>query len=114
MAIASTFAKPATGSSALTLAAEEQGSLLFVDDNRLGQVDDDTIVLHRKGPAGDGITMHGNRPVEDFVSYISLGHARLLSGVLQMDTAGPERAQGRAGEQRTSAHRQDQGSLFLA
>src|ERR1700737_4484 len=28
--------------------------------------------------------------------------------------SGPERARGRAGEQRTSAHRQDQGSLFLA
>jgi len=64
----------------------EQGWLLFVDENRSGQLDDDTIVLHREGPAGDGITMHGNRPVEDYVSYTSLGHARLLSGALQMGT----------------------------
>jgi len=64
----------------------EQGWLLFVDENRSGQVDDDTLVLHREGPAGNGITMHGNRPVEDYVSYTSLGHARLLSGALQMGT----------------------------
>ena len=52
----------------------------------LGQVDDDTIVLRREGLVGDGITMHGKRPVEDYVSYTSLGHARLLSGALQMGT----------------------------
>jgi type IV fimbrial biogenesis protein FimT len=64
----------------------EQGWLLFVDENHSGQVDDDEIVLHREGPVGDGITMQGNRPVEDYVSYTSLGHARLLSGALQMGT----------------------------
>jgi len=64
----------------------EQGWLMFVDENRSGQVDDDEIVLHREGPAGDGITMHGNRPIEDYVSYTSLGHARLINGALQMGT----------------------------
>jgi len=64
----------------------EQGWLLFVDENHTGQIDDDTLVLHREGPARDGITMRGNRPVEDYVSYTSLGHARLLSGALQMGT----------------------------
>jgi type IV fimbrial biogenesis protein FimT len=64
----------------------EQGWLLFVDENDSGQVDDDEIVLHREGPARDDITMQGNRPVEDYVSYTSLGHARLRSGALQMGT----------------------------
>jgi type IV fimbrial biogenesis protein FimT len=64
----------------------EQGWLLFVDENRSGQVDDDEIVLHREGPARNEITMQGNRPVEDYVSYTSLGHARLLNGALQMGT----------------------------
>lgn len=64
----------------------EEGWLLFVDENRSGQIDDDEIVLHREGPAGNDITMRGNRPVEDYVSYTSLGHARLLSGALQMGT----------------------------
>ncbi len=64
----------------------EQGWLLFVDENQTAQIEDDTLVLHREGPARDRITMRGNRPVEDYVSYTSLGHARLVSGALQMGT----------------------------
>jgi type IV fimbrial biogenesis protein FimT len=64
----------------------EQGWLLFIDENDSGQVDDDELVLHREGPAGNAITMRGNRPVENYVSYTSLGHARLTSGALQMGT----------------------------
>ena len=110
--------KPATDASAATSAAGSRAGYCSSMRIALGQVDDDTIVLRREGPAGDGITMHGKRAVEDYVSYTSVGDARLLSGALQMGSlssaTGPERAQGRAGEQRTSAHRQDQGSLFLA
>ena len=64
----------------------EQGWLMFVDEDRSGHVEDDTIVLHREGPARDDITVRGNRPVEDYVSYTALGHARLLNGALQMGT----------------------------
>lgn len=64
----------------------ESGWLMYVDENHDGEVDSDEIVLHREGPAPNGITMHGNRPVADYVSYTSLGHARLLSGGLQMGT----------------------------
>ncbi len=64
----------------------EMGWLVFVDENRNGQADPDEIVLRREGPARDEITVRGNRPVEDYVSYTSLGHARLLNGALQMGT----------------------------
>jgi type IV fimbrial biogenesis protein FimT len=64
----------------------EQGWLLFVDENHSGQVDGDESVLRKEGPAGNEITMRGNRPVEDYVSFTSLGHARMLSGALQMGT----------------------------
>jgi type IV fimbrial biogenesis protein FimT len=64
----------------------DQGWLMFVDETRSGQIEEDTIVLHREGAARDGITVHGNHPVEDYVSYTGLGHARLLSGALQMGT----------------------------
>jgi type IV fimbrial biogenesis protein FimT len=64
----------------------ESGWLMYVDENHDGEIDPDEIVLHREGPAPDGITMHGNRPVADYVSYTSLGHARLLNGALQMGT----------------------------
>jgi type IV fimbrial biogenesis protein FimT len=64
----------------------EQGWLMFVDEDRSGHIEDDTIVLHREGPAQDSITMRGNHPVADYVSYTGLGHARLLDGALQMGT----------------------------
>jgi type IV fimbrial biogenesis protein FimT len=37
-------------------------------------------------PAPSGITIRGNRPVADYVSYTTLGHARRLDGALQMGT----------------------------
>jgi type IV fimbrial biogenesis protein FimT len=63
-----------------------QGWLLFADTNRNAERDADELTLHVEGPALHGITLAGNRPVVDYVSYTSLGHARLLSGALQMGT----------------------------
>jgi len=64
----------------------DSGWLMYVDENHDGQLDDDEIVLHSEGPAPDGISVRGNRPVEEYVSYTNLGHARLLNGGLQMGT----------------------------
>ena len=64
----------------------ETGWIMFVDENRTGEVDDGESILRLAGPAGDGITVTGNRPVEDYVSYTGLGHARMVSGALQMGT----------------------------
>ncbi|HKE38412.1 MAG TPA: GspH/FimT family pseudopilin [Casimicrobiaceae bacterium] len=62
------------------------GWLVYVDENHNGQVEDDEIVLHKEGAAPDGISIQGNRPIADYVSFTSLGHARLLDGGLQMGT----------------------------
>jgi type IV fimbrial biogenesis protein FimT len=64
----------------------DAGWLMYVDENHSGQIDDDERLLATEGPAPAGITVHGNRPVADYVSYTSLGHARLLNGALQMGT----------------------------
>jgi type IV fimbrial biogenesis protein FimT len=64
----------------------DQGWLMFVDEDRSGQIEHDTVVLHSEGAALNGVTVHGNHPVQDYVSYTGLGHARLLSGALQMGT----------------------------
>lgn len=40
----------------------------------------------REAPAPSGITIRGNRPVADYVSYTSAGHARRFDGALQMGT----------------------------
>lgn len=64
----------------------ELGWILFIDEDQDGQVGPDETVIHAEGPPGNGITVRGNRPVADYVSYTSLGHARMLSGALQMGT----------------------------
>ncbi|MEO9136354.1 MAG: type IV fimbrial biogenesis protein FimT, partial [Casimicrobiaceae bacterium] len=40
----------------------------------------------RERRAAPGITIRGNRPVADYVSYTSFGHARRFDGALQMGT----------------------------
>jgi type IV fimbrial biogenesis protein FimT len=64
----------------------ETGWIMFVDENHDGEIESDEQVIRREGSAPDGITVHGNHPVVDYVSYTSLGHARLLGGALQMGT----------------------------
>jgi type IV fimbrial biogenesis protein FimT len=62
------------------------GWIMFGDDNRNGEIDEDEPVFQREGNAPRGVTITQNHPVDDYVSYTSLGHARLLSGALQMGT----------------------------
>ena len=64
----------------------EDGFIVYVDSNRDGQIDTDEPVLRIDGPAPQGITVRGNRPLDDYVSYTSMGSARLLNGGLQMGT----------------------------
>ncbi len=64
----------------------DAGFVVFVDVNRDGRVDADEPVLEIEGPAPSGITIKANKPVEDYVSYTSLGHSRMLNGALQMGT----------------------------
>jgi type IV fimbrial biogenesis protein FimT len=44
------------------------------------------VVLGREGPAREGVTIRANRPLADYVSFTSLGHARRHDGALQMGT----------------------------
>lgn len=64
----------------------EMGWILFIDENQDGEISAGETVIRAAGPSGNGITVRGNRPVADYVSYTSLGHARMLSGALQMGT----------------------------
>ena len=52
--------------------------------------------IAREGAAASGITVRGNRPVADYVSYTALGHARRFDGALQMGTFTVCRAGSRA------------------
>jgi type IV fimbrial biogenesis protein FimT len=64
----------------------ELGWILYIDENQDGDINDGEVVIRSEGPPGNGITVRGNHPVADYVSYTSLGHARMLSGALQMGT----------------------------
>ena len=64
----------------------ESGFLLYVDVNRDGLVDAGEPVLEIEDRAPPGITIVANRPLDHYVSYTSVGHARMLNGALQMGT----------------------------
>jgi type IV fimbrial biogenesis protein FimT len=64
----------------------DAGYVVHVDGDRDGAVDAGDAAFRVEGPATPGITIRGNRPVDDYVSYTSLGTARLLNGALQMGT----------------------------
>ena len=64
----------------------ERGFLVHVDADRDGQLGEDETLLGGDGPAAPGITVAANRPLDAYVSFTELGHARLASGALQMGT----------------------------
>ena len=66
----------------------DSGWIMFADQDRDGQMEATEDLIHREGPAGDGITVAANAPLKDYVSYTSFGYARLLNGALQMGTFG--------------------------
>lgn len=64
----------------------DRGWILFIDANDDGLVDAGERVLWTEEAATPGITMAANAPLDHYVSFTSLGHARLRSGALQMGT----------------------------
>ena len=69
-----------------TVGAWETGWLVYADENRNGEIDADETVIRVEGAAEPGITVRGNRPVADYVSYNEHGHTRMINGALQMGT----------------------------
>lgn len=64
----------------------ESGWLVFLDDDGNGQADTGEAVVQTAPPSRPGITARANQPLAHYVSYTALGHARLLTGALQMGT----------------------------
>jgi type IV fimbrial biogenesis protein FimT len=64
----------------------EQGWIMFVDQNQNGDLDEGEPILHIEGPAQAPISVRGNEPVANYISFTALGHARTLNGALQMGT----------------------------
>jgi type IV fimbrial biogenesis protein FimT len=64
----------------------EDGWIVFADLNDDGERDADETVLLVEPRARPGITIRGNKPVSEYVSWTSYGHARMTNGALQMGT----------------------------
>src|SRR5438105_14713353 len=64
----------------------DAGWLTFVNDANAAQPASDAAILSREAAAAAGIKIAGNRPVGDYISFTSLGHARRHDGALQMGT----------------------------
>ncbi|HEY3180899.1 MAG TPA: GspH/FimT family pseudopilin [Casimicrobiaceae bacterium] len=64
----------------------EIGWLTFINEANAAQPASGGAILSREVPAATGITIAGNRPVADYISFTSLGHARRHDGALQMGT----------------------------
>ena len=64
----------------------DRGWLVFVNEGGETQPSSPTAILARHPAAPPGISITGNRPVADYVSFTSLGHARRHDGALQMGT----------------------------
>ena len=62
------------------------GWIVFVDENRNGSLDPGELLVRVESPMGARITVAGNQPVANYVSYTPFGHTRLNSGALQMGT----------------------------
>jgi type IV fimbrial biogenesis protein FimT len=73
---------PGSGHCEAGAMAWEGGWVVVPDDARAAP--SGTLVHERSAPSG--ITIRGNRPVADYVSYTSAGHARRFDGALQMGT----------------------------
>ena len=72
---------PGAGRCAAGALPWEDGWSVVPDASRTG---DAAIAVEPASPAG--ITIRGNRPLADYVSYTGAGHARRFDGALQMGT----------------------------
>ena len=64
----------------------ETGWIIYQDPGRTGQPDPDGALIRVKSRSPEGITIRGNKPVANVVSYTTWGHARTFTGALQIGT----------------------------
>ena len=62
------------------------GWIVHADPEANGQIELPTDLVRARNSLPPGVTISANRPLADYVSYTSHGHARMLSGALQIGT----------------------------
>ena len=63
-----------------------QGWIMFHDINNNAALDDGEQVIERYGAMPDGLSLTGNTPVANYVSYSTSGSAKLINGAFQAGT----------------------------
>lgn len=92
--------KSADGSTCTTSGNWSQGWIVFHDVNNNAQVDTGEDVLHVHESIPDSLILTGNTPVANYVSYASMGGARMTSGAFQAGTLTLCRPSASSGEAR--------------
>lgn len=64
----------------------EAGWILFPDTDVDGERGEHETVIRVEARSRPGVSVRGNRPVHDYVSYTYFGQTRMTSGALQMGT----------------------------
>ena len=64
----------------------EQGWIVFHDADNDAALDDAEQVIERYAGGADGLTLSGNAPVANYVSFSASGSAKLVSGAFQAGT----------------------------
>lgn len=64
----------------------EQGWIIFYDSNNNAEQDDGEELLKQQDALNSALTLRGNRPVKNYVSYLGNGLSRSKSGGMQAGT----------------------------
>lgn len=79
-----TVCKSADGKNCTTSGDWDQGWIVFLDPDNQAEVDDpDVDILRQHGALAQGMTMTGNTPVNNYVSYVASGATQQVGGALQ-------------------------------
>jgi type IV fimbrial biogenesis protein FimT len=81
-----TMCKSSNGSSCTTSGNWNQGWVIFVDGSVSGTRDQTDEILRVRGSLPNGTVLTGNQPVANYVSYISNGQAKTVTGAMQGGT----------------------------
>lgn len=78
--------KSATGSSCTSEGDWHQGWIVFHDQNGNALRDNGEAVLLGQSALPQGYYLYGNTPVQNYISYVSVGATKLISGAFQAGT----------------------------
>lgn len=78
--------KSVDGLSCTTSGGWQQGWIVFHDVNNNAALDVGEQVIEQQGAVAQGLTLTGNAPVANYVSFSASGSAKLISGAFQAGT----------------------------